>query len=185
MQSFKGLLAIVLVAVSCGALADDSALQQLRGKGYIALMRHALAPGTGDPSNFIVDDCSTQRNLNEVGRVQASETGDYLRKAGVQFHAVYSSEWCRCMETAQLMALGDVQSLPQINSFFQQMSERDSRNEALLLWLAKQTIEKPLLLVTHQVNITALTGVYPQSGEVVVGRMVEGAFEVTGTIDPR
>ncbi len=173
------------VLINNTALANDSVVQQLKSGGHVALMRHALAPGTGDPSNFMLGVCNTQRNLNDTGRAQAADTGDYFRAAEVEFHSVYSSEWCRCMDTAALMELGAVQPLPLINSFFQNMQDRESQTQELVAWLAEQSIDKPWLLVTHQVNITALTGVYPQSGEIVVGRLVDGKFEVAGTIEPR
>ena len=180
------LIALVcLLGLVATAHANESVMQELQNGGYVALMRHALAPGTGDPAELTLGDCSTQRNLNDSGRTQARATGDFFRQAGVEFQAVYSSEWCRCMETAALMAHGDVQPLPAINSFFRHMQQREAQSGQLLRWLAQQSSAKPLLLVTHQVNITALTGVYPQSGEVVVGHIVDGAFEVSGTIAPR
>jgi phosphohistidine phosphatase SixA len=182
---YKLIALFCLLGLVTAGHASEAVLEQLQSGGHVALMRHALAPGTGDPAELTIGDCSTQRNLNDTGRMQARATGDYFREAGVQFQAVYSSEWCRCMETAELMELGSVQPLPAINSFFRNMQRREGQTAQLKSWLAQQSIDKPLLLVTHQVNITALTGVYPQSGEVVVGRFVNGEFTVTGTIDPR
>ena len=185
MKNLKSIFVVVVICLSFVVQADQLTLDEVSDEGYIFLMRHALAPGTGDPSEFALDDCSTQRNLNDKGRLQATETGEYFRHAGIEFQSVYTSEWCRCVETAELMDMGPVKPLPVINSFFQQMQLRDERTEALQLWLKSQQIQKPLLLVTHQVNITALTGVYPSSGEVVFGRMIGGSFEVAGKIDPR
>ena len=81
-------------------------------------MRHATAPGTGDPAEFQLDDCATQRNLSAVGREQARATGARLRAAGITSAEVYSSQWCRCLETARLLGLGEVLELPALNSFF-------------------------------------------------------------------
>jgi phosphohistidine phosphatase SixA len=157
------------------------------GEANVILMRHALAPGTGDPGNFTLGECDTQRNLNEVGRQQARDTGRFLKAAGITLSKVYTSQWCRCVETAELLQIsGEVVELPQINSFFQAMSQADSQTQSLKLWLSEYAGDEPVLLVTHQVNITAYTGVYPQSGELVVGRFdSRGEFTLLGRVEPR
>ncbi len=182
-------ITLLLVVLWAGtAVAQPQLLDQLKqGEANIVLMRHALAPGTGDPGNFTLGDCETQRNLNDVGREQAMKTGLFLRSNDLNFDTVYTSQWCRCVETAELMQAGaDVVELPVINSFFQQMSRSSEQTQALQQWLSQQEADKPLLLVTHQVNITAYTGVYPRSGELVVGRFDDaGEFTLLGRIDPR
>ena len=100
---YKLIALFCLLGLVTAGHASEAVLEQLQSGGHVALMRHALAPGTGDPAELTIGDCSTQRNLNDTGRMQARATGDYFREAGVQFQAVYSSEWCRCMETAELM----------------------------------------------------------------------------------
>lgn len=99
---------------------EPPSLALLKKPGHFAIMRHALAPGTGDPRNFDLTDCSTQRNLSEAGREQAKAVGELLRKSGIEKAGVYSSQWCRCLDTATLLGLGPVTELPALNSFFQQ-----------------------------------------------------------------
>lgn len=141
----------------------------LIGTGRVLIVRHAMAPGTGDPDNFTIGDCSTQRNLDARGRKQARTMGEWLRSQGVERARVYASQWCRCKDTAELMKLGPVNELPALNSFFQRWDERDSKMRALRRFLAEQSVDETLIvLVTHQVTISALTGVYPASGTGVL-----------------
>lgn len=140
-------------------------------KGLIVLMRHAEAPGVGDPPNFQLRDCATQRNLDANGREQARRIGDRLRRLSIQRAAVYSSQWCRCLETARLLDVGPVQELPALNSFFNRREEQEAQIASLRAFLAAlPTKGEPVVLVTHQVVVTALTGVYPASGEAVLLR---------------
>ena len=167
------------------AAAEEAALwRALASKGHVALLRHAIAPGTGDPSDFAVGDCSTQRNLSEEGRAQAEIIGDRFRDNGIEAARVVSSQWCRCLDTAELLGLGAVEELPLLNSFYQRTERRKPQTEALNEWLASPELLGPLVLVTHQVNISALTGVYVASGELVVIRIAENRkIEVLGSIE--
>jgi phosphohistidine phosphatase SixA len=145
-------------------------------------MRHAIAPGFDDPPNFQIGDCSTQRNLSDEGRQQAREIGEQFRANGINRVRVFSSQWCRCLETARLLELGPVQELPVLNSFFRKFKRQESQTRALKEWLAQQDLAEPLVLVTHQVNITALTKVTPAPGEVVIVKQTApGEFLVVGT----
>ena len=162
---------------------------------FALLIRHALAPGTGDPAEFTLDDCSTQRNLDETGRQQAGKIGRLLRQSGLDRLSIFSSQWCRCRETAKLLAEGwkenvpapKVTDLPIINSFFQAFEKREKQTGDLQQWLLERSQSRQqdslAVLVTHQVNITALTHVYPSSGEVVIVHINDGAIEVVGTLD--
>ena len=178
-------LSIVLqFAPGPAAAAEGDLWNALRAGGHFALLRHALAPGTGDPAAFDLEDCGTQRNLSGQGRDQAERIGDRFRANGITDARLFSSQWCRCQETARLLGLGTVESLPALNSFYERFEERDRQTRALKKWLADQSLEVPLVLVTHQVNITALTGVYPLSGELVVVELSEGGdLSVIGTIE--
>ncbi|KZY34148.1 histidine phosphatase family protein [Roseovarius sp. HI0049] len=160
------------------ALADD--WQALDQPGAIAIMRHALAPGAADPADFTLGDCSTQRNLDARGRAQARAIGAAFRARGIRFDRVYTSQWCRCRETAELLGLGPVVEAPALNSFFADFSKEAARTEALKSLISETS--GPRLMVTHQVNISALTGRSTRSGEVVIIRMVDGAAEVLGAI---
>lgn len=147
------------------------------------MMRHAIAPGTGDPAHFSLDDCDTQRNLSDEGRQQAKRIGERFRENGIIDAKVYSSQWCRCLDTATLLGLGLPQELPIINSFFQKFENREPQTQALKDWIAKQKQDQTIVMVTHQVNITALTGVYPASGEIVFIRLSgNGVIDVSGTV---
>ena len=105
------------------------------------MIRHANAPGSGDPANFKIGDCATQRNLDERGRAQARAIGDVLRHHEIGKVRLYSSQWCRCLETARLMNLGAVQPLPALNSFFNRSEDREPRIAALKAFLAEQPHE--------------------------------------------
>lgn len=148
----------------------------------IAMMRHALAPGTGDPANFDVDDCSTQRNLSAEGREQAMMIGAEFASAGIANARVFTSAWCRCRETAELMGIGPVEVFGPLNSFFRDRAKSDPQTAALKDWLDGHDSNRPLVLVTHQVNITALTNVVPRSGgTVVISVSDNGDINVLGT----
>ncbi len=166
-------LYVCLFFLPSSTVAEAETTQQwlwdaLSSKNHFALVRHALAPGTGDPPEFELGRRETQRNLSEKGRKQAKRIGDLFRAHGIDKALVFSSEWYRCRDTAELLDLGPVNSLSALNSFFRNYEQKEARNESLKLWLSQREIDKPLVLVTHQVNITALTGVYPSSGEIVV-----------------
>jgi len=153
--------------VSAGQVGWDA----LKSGTAFVIMRHALAPGTGDPDNFSVDQCSTQRNLSDKGQQQARKTGDLFRRNGIAESDVFTSAWCRCRDTARLLALGAVETLEPLNSFFRRQDRRKAQTLALTDWLQARTGGKPLVLVTHQVNITALTGAFPKSGELIFVEM--------------
>ena len=175
-------LLAAFVSVSPPAAADTR-LARLSEPGVVAIMRHALAPGTGDPASFELDDCATQRNLDARGREQAREIGAAVRAAGAVVDRVLTSQWCRCRDTAGLLGLGPVEDLPALNSFFRNPARSGRQTADLRQFLSGLPPEKTVVLVTHQVNITALTGRWPASGEVFlleIGR--DGAVSVVDGI---
>ena len=109
-------VALLFIFMPCLVQAND--WDAFDEPGAIAIMRHALAPGTGDPANLTIGDCSTQRNLDDRGRDQARAIGSALRERGIVFDVVLSSQWCRTLETAKLLGLGTVVDAPALNSFF-------------------------------------------------------------------
>ena len=170
---------------SSKALDEAQLWQRLRSGEAVALLRHALAPGIGDPANFRLGDCDTQRNLSGEGREQARAIGERFRRNGIKQAQVYSSRWCRCIDTAQLLALGEVKPFEGLNSFFRDRStapEQTTKTRALMNECSARG-EPPLVLVTHQVNITALTGIFPNSGEIIVLRPTDAGLRVLGRID--
>lgn len=157
-------------AASAQSAASSPVWAALRAPGHVALIRHALAPGTLDPPGFRLDDCTTQRNLSAEGRAQAVRIGELFRANGIAAAALHSSQWCRCLETARLMRLGDPTPQPLLNSFAQNRERAERQTAALAAWLATLDLARPTVLVTHQVVVTALSGVFPASGEIVVLR---------------
>jgi broad specificity phosphatase PhoE len=177
------LICLALGALATPARADHGPLwQALRSGGHVALIRHALAPGGGDPTDMTIGDCTTQRNLSEEGRAQARRIGALFRANGIAAASVFSSQWCRCLETARLMALGAVTEAPLLNSLHNRASEADVRSRATRAWIAAQDPARPLVLVTHQANISALVDAFPSSGEIIVVRWDRGDWTLTGRI---
>jgi phosphohistidine phosphatase SixA len=177
------LLLAVLSVISTTSQANDATWQALQQGGLVILMRHSLAPGIGDPPEFERGRCETQRNLSAAGRAQAEAAGRALRERDVPIAVVYSSSWCRALDTAELMALGPVEPTPWLDSFF-----RGQGDQALITQTAQEQIaawqgEGNLLLVTHQVNITALVGGGVGSGEMIVLRPTVDSFQVVGRLN--
>ena len=174
---------IVVLLVSVKVACADNVWSTLNSGNHFVLMRHALAPGYGDPDAFDVKDCKTQRNLNDEGRYQSKKIGDLFRLNGISKAIVYSSQWCRCLDTARLLDLGEVSELPLLNSFFRNFDREKIQTETTMQWLQSLPLGLPTVLVTHQVNITALTGHSPESGEIVfLRRSSDGSISKIGSI---
>jgi phosphohistidine phosphatase SixA len=176
-------LATALAMLPGLARADEAAWQVLR-EGGVVLFRHAIAPGGGDPAGMRLGDCSTQRNLDATGRDQSRRIGQAIRAAGVAVGAVISSEWCRTMETADLAFPGRVVAERAFNSFFADRSTGPAQTAAARAILLSWNGPGALVVSTHQVNITALTGIVPASGDGVVLRRESGTLVVVGRIRP-
>jgi phosphohistidine phosphatase SixA len=167
---------MVLLSAGNGVSDQHNLVGELRAGGSVLMIRHAFAPGSGDPPNFRIGDCSTQRNLDERGRSQAVAIGAWLRARGIEDARVFSSQWCRCIDTATLMDIGPVEQLPALNSFFSRPEDREPNLAALQEFLSKQPLDgKLIVLVTHFVTISAVTGEGVTSGEGVVLRLVENS----------
>lgn len=144
----------------------SSAIAQI--KANVVFMRHALAPGFGDPEQFRINDCKTQRNLDEAGRRQAEALGVYLREQKIIFTEILSSRWCRCKQTTALLKLGEWAEFDGLNSFFSGHVNRQETLQILETKLARLSGDDLVLMVTHQVVISAITGISPPSGGLVV-----------------
>jgi phosphohistidine phosphatase SixA len=165
-------------------LAIWDKLQGTTPKGYVLLMRHSLAPGVGDPENFTLNDCSTQRNLSDIGRQDARDIGKWLERRQIKIARVESSRWCRAKETAELLNLGKVRLNRNLDSLFE---ESDLLNHPQTIRIRKQIVDYRnktglLIMVGHFVNIGAITNVGVASGEGVLVRAdSKGVIRVVGS----
>ena len=145
--------------------------EDLETGSHVLMMRHADAPGYSDPDGYNLSDCSTQRNLGEVGKTQARMIGQWLSGQGITSAQVYSSPWCRCKDTATLLNKGAVIIEPSLGSFFENRGNRQEQTRLTQIKIAellKASPRKPVIMVTHQVNIQALTGQSLSSGGMVL-----------------
>jgi len=176
-----------LVALAMAGVDSDPAemIERMKAGGHILMIRHALAPGTGDPANFRIGDCSTQRNLDDRGREQAGVIGKFLRSKGITSARVYSSQWCRCLETAELIKMGTVTELPALNSFYELTRDREPNLKALRKFIAEQPFDGVLvILVTHLVTISAIANEGVSSGEGVLLKLSRDApYKIVGRLD--
>ena len=169
----KATLTALLMACCFLAQASDLS-QKLQSSDYVLLMRHTLAPGVGDPANYSLQDCKTQRNLNAEGRAQAVFVGEWLKKQGVKNAEVHSSVWCRCKDTAALLNFGEYKVEPALASFFDEMSKGKESHLKLQRFIAskiKSKGDKALIMVTHHVNILEFMGENIASGDMVLAKV--------------
>ena len=192
MRSFVSKNFIVVVLLLCSlmtqsAYANELAIwDKLQGsnpKGYVLLLRHTLAPGVGDPENFKLNDCTTQRNLSSVGRQDAKAVGDWLKRRDIKITRVESSRWCRAKETAQLLGIGKVRLNANLDTLFE---SKDPAKAIQTVRVKRQIVDWRdksglLVLVGHFINIGAVTGVGVDSGEgVLVKADSKGKITVVG-----
>ena len=166
-----GLMFLMLMPVS--GLSADTPQEPVRAAlaqtgANVVFMRHALAPGYGDPDDFQIEDCDTQRNLDAAGRRQAEAIGRYFREHQITFTAILSSRWCRCTQTAELLNYGSWSEFDGLNSFFQGHVDRQETLALLRDKLDSLSSDDLVLMVTHQVVISAITDISPPSGGLVV-----------------
>ena len=170
----RAFLVAALALFATPVLADEAAAwAALRAGGHVALIRHASTePGLGDPPGYRLDDCSTQRNLSARGREESRRLGEHLRKEGVVVEKVYTSPWCRCRDTA-MEAFGKAQDWDALASFFDDRSRESRLTERVKNRIGTYSTRRPagtVVMVTHHVNIAALTQQAVGTGEVVVVR---------------
>jgi phosphohistidine phosphatase SixA len=190
MNRFNRTITICIFFISGLCIAQQaiaSLANDLQDGQHVLLMRHADAPGYGDPAGYIVTQCSTQRNLGDYGKKQAKAIGAWLANQGIQKAEVLSSPWCRCLDTANLLNKGSVKIEPSLGSFFDDMSLEKRQTKALEAFikneLAKQS-KAPLILVTHHVNIQAYTGKVVGVGDMVLVRVNKSGEHLSHTIYP-
>ena len=163
---------------------DDTLWPALRNGGLFLFMRHANAPGGGDPPDMKVDDCATQRNLSDLGREQATRIGAEFRRRNIAIASVQSSQWCRCLETARL-AFGAVDPLPLLNTFFTAPERSDAQTKSLRQYLAAlPPVTGNRVFVSHFGNINALLGGGTGDANIHIARRNGAAFDRLGTLTP-
>ena len=174
---------IVFISLQSTIKADlnEKLIKELKEGGKLVFIRHAYAPGGGDPDNFDINDCNTQRNLNENGREQAKRIGNFFINNKVPIYKVISSEWCRCKETA-LLGFKMFETKNFLNSFFSSKfsKNKDQQIKDLKKYVREWPSEKNLVLVTHYVVITETLGYTPSSGEIVIS---DKMFNKIGSIE--
>ena len=177
------LFIIIFISLTTSIKADlnKNLINQLEDGGKLIFIRHAYAPGNGDPNNFNLNDCSTQRNLNSIGRKQAKDIGEFFRANEIKIYKVLSSEWCRCKETADI-AFNDYSTNSFLNSFYSSKNakNKDKQVEALNNYVKKFKSKKNLIFVTHYVLISEVLNYGPSSGEIIVS---DKNFNIVGTVE--
>jgi phosphohistidine phosphatase SixA len=180
---FSLLFSLTAQSSSANELLIWDKLQGTAPKGYVLLMRHSYAPGVGDPENFKLNDCSTQRNLSDVGRQDAKDVGEWLQRREIKIFRVETSRWCRAKETAQLLGIGKVRLNKNLDSLFEEADALSHPQTAAVRKQIQNHRNKTglLVLVGHYVNIAALTGVGVSSGEgILIKASAQGEFKVFG-----
>tara|TARA_Y100000996_G_scaffold375329_1_gene326060 strand:- start:806 stop:1363 length:558 start_codon:yes stop_codon:yes gene_type:complete len=162
---------ITFIFLTCSVKADFdlNLIKDLKQGGKLIFIRHAYAPGSGDPQNFNLNDCSTQRNLNNSGREQSKNIGALFLKYNIKIKNVYSSEWCRCKETASI-AFKEFKTKQFLNSFYSVQFAKNRKNQVqdFEYFLEKWNKKDNLIFVTHYVVISELLDYRPSSGEIVI-----------------
>jgi phosphohistidine phosphatase SixA len=176
--NFLNFLTFLTVLASISKAEPNSSLMSTISQidADVVFMRHALAPGFGDPVSFELEDCNTQRNLDASGRNQAQLIGRELLNSGIHFSEILSSEWCRCKETASLLNIGKWRVFSGLNSFFQDYADKEETLNNLNSKLT-QMEDGVTLMISHQIVIRAITGSTTQSGELVVFNSKTMAFK--------
>ena len=170
-QFCKRMMAMLVITLCLSTAAVANLASPMTDGQHILFMRHADAPGFSDPAGHRLDQCSTQRNLGEFGKKQAERTGQWLSQQGIESAKVFSSPWCRCVDTATLLKKGPVIIDPSLGSFFENMGLANQKTESLRQLVQKslkQFPKTPIIMVSHHVNIEAFTGVVLGSGDMVL-----------------
>jgi phosphohistidine phosphatase SixA len=166
-----GRLLISCFFLAATQLSHAGLKEDLETGSYVLMMRHADAPGYSDPNGYNLTDCSTQRNLGETGKTQAKMIGQWLKTQGIESAQVFSSPWCRCKDTATLLNKGAVTVEPSLGSFFENRGNRQEQTRLTQIKIAqllKNSSRKPVIMVTHQVNIQAFAGQSVSSGGMIL-----------------
>ena len=181
-MKFLRFFLIIFISLTSTIKADlnKKLINQLEDGGKLIFIRHAYAPGSGDPDNFNLNDCSTQRNLSKEGRKQAKYIGEFFKNKKIKVDKVLSSEWCRCKETA-VIAFSNYKTESFLNSFFSNKfrKNKDLQIKNLKSYIDKWDKKKNLILVTHYVVILEILDYASSSGEIIIS---DTNFKLIGSI---
>ena len=182
-MKFLRLFIIIFISLTTSIKADlnKNLINQLEDGGKLIFIRHAYAPGSGDPNNFNLNDCSTQRNLNENGRVQAQYIGEFFRTNKIEIDKVLSSEWCRCKDTAKF-AFKNYETFKGLNSFYDEKfyKYKDDQIKSLRTLISNWDGKKNIIFVTHFVVISEIFNISVSSGEMVIS---DKNYSIVGNIE--
>ena len=179
---------LLLLSIFCAmAPAKAGLAQDLMDGQHVLLMRHADAPGYGDPAGYVIGQCATQRNLGDAGKKQAQAIGVWLGQQGIASAHVFSSPWCRCVDTATLLNIGPVKTEPSLGSFFDNMALERKQTKALEGFIKNELAKPskaPRILVTHHVNIQAFTGKVVGVGDMLLVKVNPNGEHLSHTFYP-
>ena len=182
-MKFLKFFIIIFISLTTSIKADlnKNLINKLKEGGKLIFIRHAYAPGSGDPENFNLYDCSTQRNLNDNGRKQAQYIGNYFKENKIMIYNVFSSEWCRCKETAKI-AFKDFSTKNFLNSFYSLKfkNNKEKQIKELKNFVKNFKSDKNLILVTHYVVISEIFDYGPSSGEIIFS---DKNFKMIGSLE--
>ena len=182
-MKFIKFLLLIFITINSSVKADlnQNMLYELRQGGKLIFIRHAYAPGGGDPINFDINNCDTQRNLSDSGRNQANEIGFFFKNNNILIDKVYSSEWCRCKETAKI-AFNKFETKNFLNSFFSSKfaHNKDTQMKKLKNFINNWDGKNNIIFVTHYVVISEILNYAPSSGEII---MSDKDLKVIDTIE--
>ena len=169
MKHFKIIILIILFIFNHKSYADENIVEILKKNDNIIFIRHSLAPGSGDPENINLNDCKTQRNLNNEGIKQSKKIGNFFEKKNIKFGLVLSSEWCRCKDTS-FYAFSYYRTFDALNSFYDPKFYKNKKKQIknLKKFIKNWDSKSNLILVTHYVVISEMLNLSASSGEIIV-----------------
>ena len=181
---FKRIIIIFFVGIlniNNSAFSDDKILKSLKEGKKLVFIRHAIAPGNGDPNNFDINDCSTQRNLDENGIEESKKIGLFFKNNKIKIDKVLSSQWCRCKDTAKY-AFKNFETFDALNSFYdEKFAENETKQiKDLKNYIKNWNSDKNLVLITHFVIISSILNTGSSSGEIIIS---DKNFNIIGSID--
>ena len=169
MKYSKIIILIILFLFNHKSYADENIVEILKKNNNIIFIRHSLAPGSGDPENINLNDCKTQRNLNSEGIKQSKKIGNFFKKNNIKVEHIFSSEWCRCKDTA-FHAFNNYKTFNALNSYYSEKFYKNKKKQIKKLkkFISDWDNNSNLVLVTHYVVISEILGIAAGSGEIII-----------------